>query len=277
MLRDLAELVLNPYPWHLAPMGYLRETRLIAHHARRLEHAWHPHLNATRQLVTESVDLCTARKTVVVVGSGTLLDVPLDSLSTGFEQVILLDIFHSQATRRAVRPYSNVTLMACDVSGLVHQVYRAARRRDVDPLPRSKPPTLAGAPVDLIVSLNVVSQLALIPTSFLKGHCPGIPAVQLSAFSRDLIDAHLAWLTQSARQVCLVTDVRRIETPLAGPATTKDILEGRPLPPPDGEWLWHIAPIGRIYRQRSAVHHVQGFRAFQITDPPARPLTETHR
>lgn len=263
MIADLIEYAANPFPWHLAPMGYVREVRMTGQRARETGTAWNDHLVATRGVIEESAGMCRKRKRVVVLGAGNLLDVPLDTLAKTFEDVVLLDIFHPRTTRKLVRQKRNVTLIDCDVTGVSRQVFDAARRRDVKDLPTSVPPTLNFDAVDLIVSVNLLSQLAVIPASYMKGHCPNISADELSAFSRNLIEAHLAWLSADAEQVCLVTDVSRVERFSDGRVTRKEIVQGVPLPRPDKTWDWQIAPKGSIYRDRDVYHHVQAYTDYR--------------
>ncbi|MEM9269343.1 MAG: hypothetical protein AAGA78_10450, partial [Pseudomonadota bacterium] len=58
MLFDLFEYVSRPFPWHLAPMGYVREIRMTGRRARSSGAAWGSHLYATRRLIEESAELC---------------------------------------------------------------------------------------------------------------------------------------------------------------------------------------------------------------------------
>lgn len=266
MLFDLVDFARNPYPLHLAPMGYVKEARWMARRARQLEPAWRDHLQATRQTIEESVHLCAEHGTVVVAGSGALSDVPIDLLCDAFDKVILLDIFHTRATRRAARTRPNVELIAVDVTGVAKPVFAVARRRNGGVLPKSIPPVLNTRPVDLIVSVNLLSQLAVLPCAFLKGHCPAIPAARLNTFARDLIDTHLQWLVQSAERVCLVADVCRREEMLHGAVIRKNIVADVDLPPPDKTWDWRIAPQGSVYGDRSVSHRVCAYRDFRLLD-----------
>jgi len=240
-------------------MGYVRETRLIAKRAREMRGAWSDHIAATQSVIERSIEACQNRGTVVIVGSGNLLDIPLDTLSKSFQTVVLLDIYHSPATRLAVQSRSNVQVIAADVTGIARPVYLAARSGDVGELPKSRPPSLGLSQIDLIVSVNVLSQLAVIPCNFLRGHRPSLPTEQLGSFARDLIDTHLQWLTTIARHSCLITDVLRIETLSNGSQIEKDIIEGVKLPEPDDLWDWAIAPRGSIFRDREVVHRVHGY------------------
>ena len=146
-----------------------------ARRARQLEAALRDHLQATRQSIEESAHLCAAHGTVVVAGSGALSDVPIDALCDAFDNVIQLDSFHTRATRRAVSTRPNVELVVLDVTGVAKPVFAEARGRNVSVLPKSIPPALEVRPVDLMVSVNLLSQLAVRPCAFLKGHCPAIP------------------------------------------------------------------------------------------------------
>lgn len=266
MLFDLIEFVSNPFPWHLAPMGYVSEVRKTAQRARETGDAWDSHLAQTRSFIEQSAGLCPNRRRVVVVGSGNLLDVPLDCLADMFADVVLLDIFHTRETRRRVRQKGNVTLLDADVTGVAREVFDAARRRDLQSLPKSMPPALDVETTDLIVSVNLLSQLAVIPNSFLQGRCPGIAPETLSAFARHLIQAHLAWLSRRATHVCLITDVERIERFANGTMIRKSILEGTMLPPPDRTWDWQIAPRSRVFPDCDVQHRVHAYLDY-------RPMT----
>lgn len=263
MLRDMLEFARNPYPWYLAPMGYVRELTGIADRARELAPSWRDHLEQSQSTIEESTEGCDSYCSVLVVGSGNLLDVPLDTLCRRFDKVLLLDILHSRATKKAVRRRSNVELVSTDVTGVARQIFQAARRRDARMLPKSAPPDLGAERFDLIVSVNLLSQLAVIPCNFLKGHCPAIPPVRLRDLTCNLIEAHLDWISARAARSCLITDVQRIETLTDGTIIETDIIEGASLPNPDKTWDWMIAPRGSVYADRAVVHRIHAYRDFQ--------------
>lgn len=266
MLRDLLEFVRNPYPWYLAPMGYVRELAGIADRARLLEPAWREHLERSRSVIRESAEACDRCHAVLVVGSGNLLDVPMDRLCKQFDKVVLLDILHRRATKQITQNRPNVELLAADVTGIADAIFRAARSREVRKLPKSVPPVLDGRDFDLVVSVNLLSQLGVIPCNFLKGHHPAIPPAQLSALTRDLIDTHLRWINELAGRTCLITDVLRIEKLTTSEVIEKDIVEGAVLPPPDETWDWSIAPEGSVYFDRSVIHQVRAYGDFRLVN-----------
>ena len=264
MFLDLLEYVSNPFPWHLAPMGYVREVRMTGRRAVETSGAWDRHLTFTRDAIRQSARHCQSRTRVVVVGAGNLLDVPLEVLTDMFDEVVLLDIIHPRATRKRALRSANIVLLDADVTGVARDVFEAVRRRDIRDLPRSTPPELGFDRIDLIVSVNLLSQLAVIPSGFIQGHFPAMGQERLAAFGKNLIEAHLTWLTQSADRVCLVTDVTRVEHFLDGSVLTKDIVEGVRLPRPDKTWDWHIAPQGSVYADRNVHHRVQAHGDFRL-------------
>lgn len=263
MLRDMMDYTRAPYSWHLAPMGYVRELRMIQSRGRELAPAWESHVGNTRRVIEESANASPRRGTVLVAGSGNLLDVPLAVLSRAFEEVVLLDIHHPAESRRAAARFANVKFISADVTGVAEDVFRAARRNQAESPPKCSPPVLRPEKFDLVVSVNLLSQLAVIPCNFLKGHCPAVSADALDTLTKDMVDSHLKWLSQTAVQACLVTDVERVETLTNGSVISKDIVGGADMPEPDERWDWNIAPLGGIFKDRSVIHRVRAYKDFR--------------
>lgn len=260
MLRDLAAFCLAPYPWHLAPMGYVRELSGIGRRNAQCGEAWRPHLEASQRAILAASEACALRRRVLVVGSGLLLDVPLAALSAAFDRVVLADIVQPWAVRRAVRPYGNVALLQRDMSGIAKPVYDYVRRGRPSPLPRRRVDDLLDGEFDLVVSVNLLSQLPVIPGDYLRARLPTLPPLAVAAFSRGVIEAHLDWLRRFGCPAALITDCERREEGDDGRVETKDLLEGVRLPPPEESWCWDIAPRGSVYRDLAVRHRVVAYR-----------------
>jgi hypothetical protein len=148
-------------------MGYLYELVGIKSRFGRCRTAWTPHLQRTRSVIRRAAERCPQRRKAVVLGSGLLLDVPLDDLARDFREVVLVDLIHPLRTRWRRRRFANVTLLRADVSGVAEQVYRMAKVSSAN-LPRVEPSLFVGDDrVDLVVSVNLISQLP---------HVPAVPA-----------------------------------------------------------------------------------------------------
>lgn len=256
MLRDIVEILRSPAPMYLGPMGYLRELAGIARRAEECREEWQPHLSRTRQVIEHAALACSQHDSVLVTGSGLLLDVPVEMLARTFRRVVLVDIHHGRETRRAVRRLANVELVALDVTGVARACYRFARTGCCGSLPESRPPAIGDAPFDLAVSVNLLSQLAVMPRRYVLGHCPAYPPDTLRTFTRGLISSHRNWLARHGDRVCLVTDIERHEDHTDGRKVVVDLLDGVALGEPEESWTWFIAPLGKVFHDRAVRHRV---------------------
>src|SRR5262249_49193405 len=116
MLLEWLQRLLTPCPRHLRQMGYLRELLGIHRRYHRWRDAWEPHCRGSSDLIRRAMARCSRKKKAVLFGSGWLYDIPLADVAGAFEKVILVDLLHPFATRRAVRRYSNVTLLSADIT-----------------------------------------------------------------------------------------------------------------------------------------------------------------
>lgn len=242
--------------WHLAPMGYRREISGIAGRAAQCREAWGPHLEATRRVIETAAQGCARRKTALLVGSGLLLDVPLARLSGAFERVILADIVHPRQTRKQARGHGNVELVQVDVTDIARPVFDHVRKGRRGALPSGRPDHFLDQDIDLVVSVNLLSQLAVIPCSYLRAKRPLLPRDDLERFERQIVEAHLRWLARFAGRVALITDYEREEQGSDGTLCRKNILGGLELPPFEEGWTWRIAPRGTVFRDLDVRHKV---------------------
>jgi len=195
---------------------------------RRQMAAWAPHTSRTAALIAATIPTLPSHRTAVVLGSGSLFDIPLEALSKAFKTVILVDRAHLATARRRARPLGNV-----------HFIWRglsiADTRRPLAFLEEI-------ADLDWVLSINLVSQLAV-----------GAPDGQ----ERAVIDAHLDALAALPCPVTLATDLRYQLTNRAGAVIEDfDLLYGRSMPPGSAEWPWDVAPFGEEGRDTRRVHTV---------------------
>ena len=239
MLRDLLRRLTTPCPAWARDMGYLREQHGIQGRHARCRGAWEPHLRNTRRTILAAVERCPARRKAVVFGSGPLLDVPLPELAAAFREVVLVDIVHPLGGDWRL---ANVTALTADVTGVVEALHEAPHAPD-RPLPLSRPTLFLDDPeVDLAASVNLLSQLPSIPCQYLADcgqHRPG--AIQ--AMARDLVRAHLDYLTRLPGVATLVCDLERRTLDRHGRLVErKSALRGVPFPWAGEEWIWDLAP-----------------------------------
>ena len=241
-IPESIESLITPRAWPLRGMGYLRELMAIRGRARRCWNAWKPHLEKSKATIRNAIEHCQQRRKALILGSGMLFDVPVAELSTAFREVLLMDIVHPLANWLPSSRYKNLRRVTADVTGTAEHVFRVAKLPGAT-LPRTEPSLFLDDPeVDLVVSLNLLSQLPVIPTTFLER--VGVHAPEaIEAFARHLVASHLAYLQRFACTVTLITDVEKLTLDRAGKLVGKSsLLHGVPLPCEGETWTWHLAP-----------------------------------
>jgi hypothetical protein len=260
MLSDWIEILIAPCPSWAREMGYLRELLGIRRRYREWRSAWQPHCERSRQLIRRAIEHCRQRRKAVVLGSGWLLDVPLAEFAASFREVILVDLLHPLATRWRTRRYPNVVLLAADVSGTAEAVWRAVEERSG--LPRARPELfVADTEVDLVVSLNLLSQLPCIPEQYVR-RAGTHSSEEITAYCRDVVQAHLDYLRRLPGVVTLIADFEARTCSSAGALVARHgTLYGVEFPFAGERWDWPLVP-----RKRSYPHHAEYLSVAGIVD-----------
>ncbi len=222
-------------------MGFLTSTIQVRSRYKRCRDAWRPHLERTRAAILEAAKRATGQRVALLFGAGLLHDIPLRELSDHFEEVLLADIVHSLPNRLAALRFRNVRLLTVDVTGVMAQLSRLRRQPDAG-LPTSAPGMfLEESRLDLVVSVNLLSQLGWVPGLYLEATRS---ETMVADFQKSLVLAHLEYLRRLPGHVSLITDVRWHTRPhQSGPPPREwGVLQGVNLPEPDLSWDWAIAP-----------------------------------
>ncbi len=245
MLHELITYLTTPCPAHVRRLRYLYE--IIGLRARRRRHreAWRPHLGNTRAFVLAAAARCDRCDSVAVYGAGLLLDLPLAELASRFRQVYLLDIVWLREARRQAGRYPNVTLVEHDATS-VAQAFHDHVRQGQAGFPAALPaPPECVLRADLVVSLNLLSQLPVMPREYALGHVKDLDPGQLDAWCRRLVEAHFALLRSLDGRVCLVGDHAYVKRNREGRVVDSgSTVYGLALPEPDAAWTWPVAPLG---------------------------------
>ncbi len=261
MLLDLISYLTTPCSVYLRNMGYLSETIDMRKRARGNRAAWQPHLDATAKFVLASAECCPKKGTVVILGSGLLLDLPIEELSQQFQHVILKDVICLPEVRKQIRHFSNITFRESDATGIAETLYRNGLQGIHElPKPVSVRPQDEQA-ADLIVSLNILSQLWIVPRAYVGQHLRGLPPDQVDEWCSRITEAHYNSVRALSGSVCLVADhafIKRDRTDriLCKGSTIGTLL----LPEPDTSWTWNIAPLTKRSPDLSKELIVGGWR-----------------
>ncbi len=226
--------------------GFVRSSVDLWSRARRCRQAWADHEAQTKGFIRTTVAALPQRRTVVVLGSGLLRDVPVEALVSGFQSVVLVDLVHLASVRLTCRAkgYRNVQFVTRDISGF-------SLDGAGDPQPLAFLESMAD--LDLVISANVLSQIGIGAESRLLQAGKPLTRTVLSG----LVTAHLAGLQALSCKVCLITDTGWQERAADGTVREAgDLTYGAGLPEAEESWLWPVVPFGEISRAFEVVHKV---------------------
>jgi hypothetical protein len=241
---------------HIRRMGYIDEAIAMRDRYDRRREAWQSHLINARSFVLSAARQCRNRNKVVILGSGLLLDIPLAELSSLFREVVLMDVVCLPQVRRLIRKYDNARFVEHDVTNMA-VLLDQNKRFGIRELPSSIPVTAEtyGNP-DLVVSLNILSQLWVVPRSFAMKEMPGIAEEQIDDWCRSIVAQHYSLLRDLTCSVCLIADYEYVRRDIEGKAYCREsTIFNFPLPEPDSSWTWCIGPLGEesLYRSKELI------------------------
>jgi hypothetical protein len=239
--------------------GLLRQAVSLWSRSGRRKREWGAHYARCHAFIEAAISGDAPGRTVVVLGSGLVADIPLHHLATRFVRIVLVDAVHLAGVRWRLaadrRLAGKLTFDTRDLTGrLAHPDVRAA----ISPLADLH----ADPGIDLVISANCLSQLPRPIDVALTRR--GLEDAAVERACRAVIDAHLADLAAFSCRTILLTDTAFSEIDAAGRVIERsDLLFGRVLPQPDAEWDWEVAPKGELRGGASFRHHVAAYEAFR--------------
>lgn len=265
MLKEWLISLRTLCPPPLVALGYRYEAVACLSRAGRCAKAWAPHQEASRQAILAAMaDAPPGRRTALVLGAGPCLDLPLAALRGRFDRVILADVAHLPPARRWAARDPHIELACVELTGTAAALLDPAA--SAPPVPGSDAFT-DQTEIGLVISLNLISQLPLIPVEWARRRWP---AADLDGFARAIITAHLAHLRRFDCPVLVIGDVERQHRDSGGGTYHReDPLLGMTLPS-GPEWDWLLAPPGEVERGRSILNRV---RAARLDRADQRPVS----
>lgn len=193
----------------LQKMQYLSDQQGIMRRYIQEKKNWDIHLKKSQQFILKSCETKKKGK-LVVLGSGWLLDLPLDNLSKQFNDIILIDINHPKQVLQKIKNYSNVTAVKSDITGgLIDYIYRTLKtykKKNRKTLLTSANFYSFSLPIntDFVISLNVMCQLHIILIDYIKKFKTYSDS-ELKNLLTQIQQSHINMLPKG--KSCLITDI----------------------------------------------------------------------
>ncbi len=199
-------------------MGFQSECQGLIDRYIQVDGAWDEHLARTRAFIANAVS-GKKIKNLAVLGSGWLLDLPLEELAAVSGHVWLYDALHPAQVIHRLSKYNNVSAISVDITGsgmvnvwkAVRQYRRTGKKASPESFCNAK--FRADEVPDYVISLNLLSQIGVMITGYLQQHIP-YTREEVEKINRLLQQAHLELLEPD--KSCLVTDIRETNIDLTG-------------------------------------------------------------
>ncbi len=245
-------------------MGFIKDQEGIMNRYLRESSQWKNHLELTRKFICDSF-AHTEAETVAVLGSGWLLDVPLDHLIQRFRRIYLVDIHHPIQIRKLTAGMRKVELIEADLSGgAIEKIWQYSRENlsiaqdelVLDQIPLDPPLTHIQA--DALISVNLLNQLDIILCDYILKQKP-FQQEALTPFRTAIQAFHLDWI--SKKPACLITDILEEVVDKNGVKSSKALLYTHlPEAIRQDRWWWDFDSTGTYYagsRTRMEVQAVE--------------------
>jgi len=239
-------------------MGYFDDqSGIIRRYQREREH-WDAHLKNTRQFAMNALQ-GKNRKSAAVLGSGWLLDVPVEEMSRYFEKLYLYDVRHPTVVKKQIHPLGNVELRVCDISGFARSVYQYTKqyrnRKKRPPISAIQPQTMLDlSGFDFVLSCNILNQLDILLIDYLAQFFK-LDDEETVIFRSNVQQHHIEILPRN--RSCVVADYEEITCTPEGREISRKTSVRHPIIRADTRrWTWKFDTKMTYYKDRMTFFEV---------------------
>ena len=234
-----------------------KHTKLIADsrgiYKRFLHEAnhWQNHLTNCKNYISKYLLEKSARN-IVILGSGWLLDIPVEDMLKKAEKIQLIDIVHPPEILHKYKKEPKCHFIQTDITGgLLKHLYTLSKSKNFSltnmlNYGESDEPFNIAADVDMVISLNLLSQLNGLIIEYLKNKYT-LTENDLLTLSKHIQENHLAILPKN--KSIIITDTEEIISDMHNHFIKKNPLIFTVLPnlKDKREWIWEFDTQGTYY------------------------------
>ena len=197
----------------LRKFAYKKDQNGIINRYLREEKGWKEHLNNTKKFIIQAAEN-KEKSSCIILGSGWLLDVPIEILNNIFDKIYLVDIVHPKQITHKFRKNEKIVFVEADISGYLETTYRFIKENKKKPVPlvnikKSFDYELSELikSASMVVSVNILNQLDILICDYIiKFNI--YPDDEFNYFRKRIQQAHLDLLPQN--KSCIITDYKEL-------------------------------------------------------------------
>jgi len=190
-------------------MNYISDQKGIMRRYLREQHAWNQHLLNAGSFITDVLHQENVNH-VVLLGSGWLLDFPLEKILTLVKKITLVDVYFPPQILRKVMDVKGVECISADITGgYIETVYERLRSNKTDfSIPEDiARPKIAPEDDKLIISLNIMNQLDILLVDYIQSKIK-MDDNKILEFRKTLQQDHCSMLQE--HPFILISDYREL-------------------------------------------------------------------
>ena len=222
---------------------------------------WDIHLGHCRDVILSALDYYKPA-TVAILGSGWLLDVPLEEMLLKCKHIYLIDIRHPNQIKHKLCKQKSVTFIEEDITGgMAEQVWLMVEnfKKDNKPFEFNKiiaEEFVLPREIEMVVSLKILNQLDILMCDYISSNVP-ITEEELKNVRLLIQNKHLEML--SKYNYCLISDVEEIVADFNESSKEQKTTVLSPLPQLNhtSEWDWEFDTQGYYYTDKKVKFKVK--------------------
>jgi hypothetical protein len=196
----------------LKKMNYVADQKGIIERYLKESESWAAHLENTKQAIIRGAEN-KATESCAILGSGWLLDVPIDFLAQKFKKVYLFDVLHPTQIKHKMRKYPNFVCVEQDITGGAIEEFFSSVQLNKSMKKRKE---LADfnfngfsykIAFDYIASVNILNQLDILLIDYIKDYNL-YTEQELQQLRVSIQQKHINSLP--AGKSCLITDFEEL-------------------------------------------------------------------
>ncbi len=190
--------------------GYITDQSGIINRYLREKENWDIHLNNTKKYILQSIKNQKNTNSIAVLGSGFLLDFPLEEISKIYNKIYLFDINHPQKIVSLAKKNPKIELITIDLNfGAMNLAQKSKSFEEFCTELENIKITIDFDKYDYIVSLNILNQLDILLCDFLIEKFD-IKEEETLLVRKKIQENHLNCLIKN--KSCIITDYKQEDT-----------------------------------------------------------------